>query len=44
MTIVQIPPSLHDLALSGPVARQRCLDEMFDWADTHAPGSEPHPE
>ncbi|NMR21372.1 hypothetical protein [Cellulomonas fimi] len=31
VTIVQIPDGVHDLALSGPVARQRFFDEMFAW-------------
>jgi hypothetical protein len=28
---------VHDLALSGPVARRRYFDAMFDWAATHVP-------
>ncbi|NMR19667.1 alpha/beta hydrolase [Cellulomonas fimi] len=31
VTVVQIPDGVHDLALSGPVARQRFFDEMFAW-------------
>lgn len=37
VTITQIPDGVHDLALSGPVARQRYLDAIFAWADTHVP-------
>jgi len=40
VTIVQIPQGVHDLALSGPVARQRYFDAMFDWAGTHVPSGE----
>lgn len=31
VTVVQIPGGVHDLALSGPEARQRYLDETFAW-------------
>ena len=37
VTVVQIPDGVHDLALSGPVARQRYLDVTVDWARTHVP-------
>jgi len=43
VTIVQIPDGIHDLALSGPVARQRYLDATFAWADTHVPTEHPAP-
>jgi len=35
VTVVQIPDGVHDLALSGPVARQRYLDETFGWVAEH---------
>ena len=37
VTIVQIPDGVHDLALSGPVARGRYLDAVFEWAHDHVP-------
>ncbi|WP_407344870.1 alpha/beta hydrolase [Pengzhenrongella phosphoraccumulans] len=39
VTIVQISDGVHDLALSGPVARQSFFDAMFDWAADHVPAS-----
>jgi len=44
VTIVQIPDGVHDLALSGLVARQRFFDAMFAWADTHVPTGKPTPK
>lgn len=40
VTIVQIPGGVHDLALSGPVARQEYFYAMFAWADKHVPTGE----
>ncbi len=40
VTIMQIPGGVHDLALSGPVPRQRYFDAMFSWAAEHVPGSD----
>lgn len=39
VTIIQIPDGVHDLALSGPVARQRYFDAVFSWAADHVPAS-----
>lgn len=44
VTIVQVPDGVHDLALSGPVARQRYFDAMFDWAADHVPSGETPPQ
>ncbi|RYV51578.1 alpha/beta hydrolase [Pengzhenrongella frigida] len=40
VTVAQIPGGVHDLALSGPVARQHYFDVMFDWVRTHVPGGD----
>ncbi|HEY8721258.1 alpha/beta hydrolase [Pengzhenrongella sp.] len=42
VTIEQIPGGIHDLVLSGPVARQRYLDTVFAWAATHVPAETPN--
>jgi len=34
VTVVRIPNGVHDLALSGPVARQRFFEEVFGWVRT----------
>ena len=39
VTIIQIPDGVHDLALSGPVARHRYFDAVFGWAADHVPTS-----
>ena len=41
VTTVQISGGIHDLALSAPGPRQRYLDEVFAWADTHVPAGPP---
>ncbi|QTE29615.1 alpha/beta hydrolase [Pengzhenrongella sicca] len=35
VTIVQVADGVHDLALSGPAARQRYFDAMFAWVGEH---------
>ena len=37
VTVVRVPDGVHDLALSGPDARQRFFDEMLSWTDEHLP-------
>ena len=37
VTVVRIPDGVHDLALSGPVARQRFFAEVFAWLKTRMP-------
>jgi alpha-beta hydrolase superfamily lysophospholipase len=37
VTIARIPEGVHDLVLSGPVARRRYLDTVFDWTRDHVP-------
>jgi alpha-beta hydrolase superfamily lysophospholipase len=37
VTVVRIPDGVHDLALSGPAARQRFFDEVLAWTDEHLP-------
>ena len=43
VTIERIPDGVHDLVLSGPVARQRYLDTVFAWARTHVPARDSAP-
>ncbi len=39
VTVVRIPDGVHDLALSGPAARQRFFDELSTWTDQHLPAT-----
>jgi alpha-beta hydrolase superfamily lysophospholipase len=41
VTVVRIPDGVHDLALSGPQARQRFFDEVRAWTDQHVPAAAP---